>query len=321
MRNEPEIRPLPVPGKVRPPAEVPLATVLSLALCGILLTGCGLFPTASPEIHSGYRILDFTLLGDSAVALQLETWQVVNPPDTAPWPKRSFALLDRRKGEIRALTDLPLTSAPTFPEWFFACDSGRPVSVHPPGLIGPEGACSDTSKPAVTANGYRVMYADTAGTVHLLDGTLQQFESLATRARRVEVLDAAFGTLAASILEWHDRSDSVLWRGFAVDDPSGSDSVWLFPPHEVRVHGQGTELVCTVEEQIRGEMPCWTPGVGDFNRIFADIGTRPIRPEWDPETGIFAYLDGTSRLVFLDPAAGGRPFILDADPLLSAYRP
>ncbi|MBW8889694.1 MAG: hypothetical protein JF616_18205 [Fibrobacteres bacterium] len=300
------------------------ATLIALALLGgalTLLSGCGIFPSGLAAGHAGYRILDFTLLGDSAIALQLETWQVVNPPDTAPWPKIGFALLDRKTGQVRTLDDLPVSAAPTFPEWFFACDSGTPVSVHPAGFSGPAGTCVDTAKPAITANGYRAIYADTAGTVHLFNSNLEQFESLATGAWRVEALDAAFGNLEASILEWHGNGDSALWRGFAVDDPSGSDSVWLVSPREVRVHGQGTQLVCQISEESLGLPPCWEPpGIGGFREAFDEAAASVIRPEWDPDTGVLAYLEGPGNFVFLNQLTGGRA-VLDAGAMLSAYRP
>lgn len=300
----------------------PAASFAFALLCGaVWFSGCGLFPTHSSGTTAGYRILDFTLLGDTAIALQLETWQTANPPDTAPWPKPGFALLDRTTNSIRTLDSLPVSAAPTFPGWFFACDSGRPVSVHPPGLSGPAGTCMDSLKPAVTANGYRAIYADSAGTVHLFDMNLQQFESLATGARRVEVLDAAFGSLSASILEWHGRGDSALWRGFAIDDPSGSDSAWLVSPGEVRVHGDGTQLVCRMAEENEGFAPCWSPPrVSGFRDAYAQAAASVIRPEWDPDTGVLAYLEGPGRFVFLDPMSGERT-VLDAAAMLSAYRP
>lgn len=179
----------------------------------------------------------------------------------------------------------------------------------------------DTSKPAITANGYRAIYADSAGTVHLFDMNLQQFETLATGTRRVEVLDAAFGFLAVSILEWHGNGDSALWRGFAVDDPSGSDSAWLVSPKEVRVHGQGTQLICNAAEESQGLSPCWSPpGVSGFREAYAQAPASVILPEWDPDTGVLAYLDWPGRFVFLNPASGART-VLDADAVLSAYRP
>jgi hypothetical protein len=285
------------------------------------LSGCGLFPAGLAANDAGYLIIDFTLLGDSAIALQLDTWQLANPPNSDPQVKQGFALLDRRTGRIRTLDDLPISAAPTFPGWFFACDSGRPVSVHPAGIYGPAGTCVDTSKPAITANGYRAIYADSAGTVHLFDMNLQQFETLATGARRVEVLDAAFGTLDASILEWHDNGDSALWREFAVDDPSGSDSAWLVSPGEVRVHGQGTQLVCNTTEESQGIPPCWSPpGVSGFRAAYAEAAASLIRPEWDPDTGVLAYLEGPGRFIFLDPASGAR-VVFDAGPALSGFRP
>ncbi len=298
-----------------------LAPCPALALAAGLCAACHGPTGDGPELVHGYRILDFTLLGDTAIALRLETWQVINPPDTAPWPHAGFALLDRETNSIRTLTDLPVSAAPTFPAWFFACDSGRPVSVHPAGFTGPAGTCVDTAKPAVTANGYRAIYADTAGTVHLFDSNLNQFEQLATGALRVEVLDAAFGTLAASILEWHGNGDSALWRGFAVDDPSGSDSAWLVSPGEVRVHGDGTQLVCNDAGESLSLKPCWSPpGVSGFREAYAQASASVIRPEWDPVTGVLAYLDVKSRFVFLNPATGGRT-VFDAGAILSAYRP
>jgi len=294
-------------------------TAIAWSVCA-WLSGCGLFPAGSVT-EGGNRITDFTLLGDSAIALELETWHRFDPADTAPRPGRDFVLLDRRTGQLRTLEELPLSAAPTFPDWFFACDSGRPVSVHPPGLSGPEGTCIDTARTAVTANGYRAIYADTAGTVHLFDVNLNEFEHLVTGARRVEVLDAAFGTLTASILEWHDRGDSALWRGFAIDDPSGSDSAWLVSPGEVRVHGEGTQLVCSAAEESQGLIPCWSPtGVSGFPEAFAEAREAIIRPEWDPDTGVLAYLDARGLFVFLNPASGGRASF-DPGPALGGYRP
>lgn len=303
-------------------ANLPLAlAILFLAL----LSGCSLFPTSLVAADSGYRILDFTLLGDTAIALRMETWQSVKPPDpdpdTAPLIKKGFALLDRKTNSIRTLTDLPISAAPTFPAWFFACDSGKPVSVHPPGITGPAGTCVDTAQPAVTNNGYRIIYADSMGTVHLFGNDLQQFEVLVTGARRVEVLNAAYGTLSASILEWFNQGDSALWRGFAIDDPSGSDSAWLVSPREVRVHADGTQLVCDDADASRGLMPCWSPpGISGFRAAFDEGAGSALRPEWDPETGVLAYLDGPSRFVLLNPATGGR-VVLDAGAMLAGYRP
>lgn len=292
-----------------------------MALVAACPSGCGLFPTQSPQTRSGFRILDFTLLGDTAIAVRLETWQATTPPDSAPWPRTGFALIDRKSGQVRSLAELPISAAPTFQSWFFACDSGKPVSVHPPGLSGPAGTCIDTVQPAVTVNGYRAIYSDSAGTVHLFDSNLNQFEYLVTGARRVDVLEAAFGFLAVSILEWHDRGDTLLWRGFAVDDPSGADSIWLVSPRKVRVHGQGIQLICNESEESLGLAPCWSPpGVAGFREAFDSAAGSALVPEWDPDTGELAYLDGPARFVFLKPGTGGRA-VFDAGALLSGFRP
>ena len=250
-----------------------------LAACALsLLTGCGLFPTITTEPHTGFRILDFTTLGDTAIALRLDTWQVVNPPDTASWPQTGFALLDRKRGTIRSLDTLPLTAAATFPSWFFACDSGKPVSVHPPGLSGPPGTCSDSSAPAATTNGYLVVFTDSVATVRLFNRNLEPFELLATGARRVEVLEAESDRGIVSILEDRGRGDTLLWRGFSVDDPSGGDSAWLTSPALLRVQGIGTALVCNAADEAVAPSSCWSPGITGFRGAFAEAaGSRIIR--------------------------------------------
>jgi hypothetical protein len=193
--------------------------------------------------------------------------------------------------------------------------------VHPPGLTGPKGTCSGSQNPALTEDGSRIIYPDTAGTVHLLNRNLVQVESLATGSRRVEILDAEYGNFYASILEWHDRGDSLLWREFVRDDPSISDSVWLVSPREVRLRGEGLELVCGAADESQKLPPCWHPmSVSGFPAAFEESRVSDVLPEWDPETGVLAYLDAPARFVLLNPVSGGRVSI-DADATLSAYRP
>ena len=293
------------------------------ALFALATLSCLGHPTShgdGSELVKGYRILDFTALGDSAIALRLETWQVVNPPDTAPWPRTGFALLDRKTGTVRALDTLPIAAAATFPRWFFACDSGKPVSVHPPGLSGPPGTCADSSAPSVTANGYLIVFVDSAATVRLFNRNLEPFELLATGARRVKVLDAESDRGIVSILEDRGRGDSLLWRGFSVDDPSGGDSAWLTSPGLVRVQGMGTALVCNAADEAAASLPCWSPGTTGFRDAFAEAAGSVISPEWNPDTGLLTYLDGTARFVFVNPVSGARESF-EAGAILAGYRP
>ena len=92
-------------------------------------------------------------------------------------------------------------------------------------------------------------------------------------------------------------------------------------PGEVRVHGDGTQLVCRMAEENEGFAPCWSPPrVSGFRDAYAQAAASIIRPEWDPDTGVLAYLEGPGRFVFLDPMSGERT-VLDAAAMLSAYRP
>jgi hypothetical protein len=268
---------------------------------------------------AGYRIAGFTLLGDSAVALRIETREGRNPPGSLP--QAEFALLDRKQGTLRPLDSLPPSAGPTFPEWFFACDSGRPVSVHPRGYVGPAGACTTSHAPAISPDGYALAFADAQAKVNLLSRELEPVTYRATGADSAAPLEYASGYGRVFILEWHGR-DSVLWRGFANDDPSGSDSAWLpSPPREIRVHGEGTKLVCTAPEENEGFPFCWSPPqVSGFRYAFAEAAGGPILPEWNPGTGELAWLEESGRFVFLDPQSGQRNE-LDAYPLLDAYRP
>lgn len=295
------------------------------ALLALATLSCTVSPTSrgdGPALERGYKILAFTALGDSALALHLETWQVINPPDTAPWPKRSFVLIDRKRGTIRALDTLPLAAAATFPNWFYACTAGIPVSVHPPGVSGPPGTCSDSSAPAVAANGYVIVYVDSAMTVHLFNRDLEPFELLKTGARGVEALVAESDRGIVSILEDRGRGDSLLWRGFSVDDPSGSDSAWLASPGLLRVQGLGTALLCDTADEAAAPLACWSPGIAGFRDAFAAAAARTgaLRPEWDPERGMLTYLDGDARFVSVNPVSGARETFA-AGSLLAGYRP
>jgi hypothetical protein len=293
-----------------------------LAMAASIVCGCHGPSGNEPESGRGYRILDFTVLGDSALALRIETWDAPNPAaDTAPWPRTGFVLLDRKRGTLRTLDTLPPSAAPTFPAWFFACDSGRPVSVHPQGYSGPAGACSQAYPPAISPEGYALAFADSQGRVNLLSRELEPITYLATRADSVMPLEYASAVGHIFVLEWYGREDRVLWRGFANDDPSGSDTAWLLLPGRVRVHGAGIKLVCAAAETSQGLQPCWSPpGISGFGAAFAEAQASALLPEWDPDTGILAYLDGTGRFVFLNPVSGER-VILAAAASLSGYRP
>jgi hypothetical protein len=298
---------------------LPLSALLFLP-AALSCLGCHGPSGNDPEPRRGHRILDFTLLGDSALALRFETWEVRNPPDSAPWPQPGFALFDRKTGTLRPLDSLPVSAAPTFPSWFFTCDSGRPASVHPPGYIGPAGACATSRAPAISPEGYAVAFADSQARVNLLSRELEPITFRATGADSAMPLEYASGVGRVFILEWHGRGDSVLWRGFANDDPSGSDSGWLVRPGRVRVHGAGTRLICGDADLGKDSLAaCWrpegTPGLPQAVRE-AEGGN----PEWSPATGELAYLVPPARIVFrILPE--GRRHALDLGPALMEFRP
>jgi len=80
-------------------------------------------------------------------------------------------------------------------------------------------------------------------------------------------------------------------------------------------------LVCQISEESLGLPPCWEPpGIGGFREAFDEAAASVIRPEWDPDTGVLAYLEGPGNFVFLNQLTGGRA-VLDAGAMLSAYRP
>lgn len=307
------------------PALPPL--LLLLALPALAWLGCHGPSGNERENARGYRILGFTLLGDSAVALRYESWEVRHPPDTASWPQRGFALVDRKRATIGPLDSLPVSAGPTFPDWFFACDAGRPVSVHPEGAFGPAGACTMAQAPAISPEGYALAFADSQGRVNLLSKDLEPITYRAGRADSVKPLEYASAVGRVFVLEWHGRGDTVLWRGFANDDPSGYDSAWLAGPRQVRVHGAGTRLVCGEAEASADSPACWSPGITGFSQALTEagaasaaaaVGADPIVPEWDPATGILAWLAAPGQIEFLDPETGERK-VFDAGALLKAY--
>jgi hypothetical protein len=308
------------PGDSRLQPRRILAFIILLVLVAMAGIGCHGLSANDLETERGYQILEFTLLGDSAVALRIESWEARNPPDTAPWPRTSFALLDRERLTIRPLGSLPASAGPTFPGWFFACDSGRPVSVHPRGYFGPAGACAISQVPAISPEGYALAFADGQGRVNLLSRELEPITFRATRDDSAMPLEYASAIGRVFILEWHGRGDTVLWRGFANDDPSGSDSSWLVRPDLVRVHGAGTRLICNEADKTTQPLACWSAGVTGFREAFAEATSSPIVPEWDPTTGKLAWLGEHGRFVFLDPETGNRK-VIDAGPLLKTYQP
>jgi hypothetical protein len=285
--------------------------------------GCTLRAGAGPDPDAGrqLRILDFTLLGDTAVAVRFETRERIVPPapDTAALTRIAFAAIDRRTGAARSLDSLPLASAPTFPRWFFACDSGRPVSVHPPGFAGPAGSCTNAYSPIVATNGYTVAFADSQARVNLFSRELELITFRATYADSAMPLEIRSGIGRVMILEWHGQGDTAEWRGFANDDPSGSDSVWLAAPQRVRVREAGIRLVCGASDAQRDSLACWrpdsVPGLAEALRE-AEGGD----PEWSPATGELAYLIPPARIVCLRPATGARA-VLDAGNALARLPP
>jgi hypothetical protein len=297
----------------------PLYPVLPALAALSCLLGC--HGPSGEDPARGYRILDFTLLGDTALALRIESREAATPPGSAPWPQAGFALLDRKHGTIARLDTLPQSAAPAFPSWFYACDAGRPVSVHPQGYSGPAGACAASRPPAISPEGYALAFADSQAQVNLLSWELAPITFRATGADSAAPLEYASAIGRVFILEWHGDGDSVLWRGFANDDPSGSDSAWVKAPRKVRVHGQGTKLVCSAGEENEGLPFCWSPpGISGFRYALAEAAGSPLLPEWDPDTGVLAWLEGNGGFVFLDPASGERERI-DPGPLLSGFRP
>lgn len=288
-----------------------------LALAALSLLNCQGPAGNGLESGRGSRILDFTLLGDSAVALRYEAAEARHASGSTPQSGIGFALLERKRGTLQPLDSLPYSAAPTFPAWFYACESGQPVSVHPQGYLGPEGACAPSQPPAISPQGYAVAFADPLGRVNLLSRELEPITFLATRADSVTPLEYASAVGRVFILEWHGRGDSVLWRGFANDDPSGSDSGWLVRPSRVRVHGAGTRLVCGEADLARDSLACWrsgdTPGLP-----WAIREAQGGDPEWSPETGELAYLVPPARLVFLKLPEGSR-HVLDAGPALAGF--
>jgi hypothetical protein len=295
----------------------------SLAALACLLAGPGCRGPSGSEPGSahGYRILDFAQLGDSALALRIETWDMADPPDAAPRPREAFALLDRKRGTLARLDTLPHTAAPTFPSWFYTCEAGRPVSVHPKGFSGPAGSCVDSHPPAISPEGYALAFADSQARVNLLSWELEPITFRITGADSAAPLEYASSIGRVHILEWHGGGDSILWRGFANDDPSGSDSARLKALRRVRVHGEGTKLVCSAPEENESLPFCWAPpGINAFRYALDQAAGSPLLPEWDPGTGKLAWLEGAGAFVFLDPAADER-IRFEAGPLLSAYRP
>jgi hypothetical protein len=297
-----------------------MAAWLALGMGG-LEGGCGLFPTVHEPPLFAYEILDFTLVGDSAIALRLKTWDRVVPPgpDTGAWPRVSFALLDRRSGSVRPLDTLPASAAPAFPRWFYACEAGRPVSIHPAGTAGPEGTCAGTFAPALSPDGFTAAFSDSQARVRLFTRNLEPIGTLATGALGARPLEIRPEAGRAFVLEYREEGDSVLWRGFATDDPSGSDSAWLVDPVPVRVQGAGTRLVCGEADARADSSACWLPaGIPGFGDLVRAADGRD--PEWSPATGELAYLLPPARFVFAKPASGARD-TLDADAGLGEYRP
>jgi hypothetical protein len=307
---------------MRRPFSIHLPWPVLAALCWLLADpGCHGPSDSEPQPRHAYRILDFAQLGDSALALRIETWEVVDPPDTAPLPQAGFVRFDRKRGTLSPLDSLPASAAPTFPAWFYACDAGSPVSVHPTGFSGPGGTCAMARPPAISPEGYALAFADSQARVNLLSRELAPITYRATDADSAAPLEYASAIGRVFILEWHANGDSILWRGFANDDPSGSDSAWVATLREVRVHGEGTKLVCSAPEENEDLPYCWSPpGINGFRSALAEAQGSPILPEWDPGTGTLAWLEGSGGFVFLD-AATGEKARSDAGPALSAYRP